>query len=113
MYKPVTPFSVALSLLVPTYSSVSGVAVKSFPNTGERFNGSFRTYGGTERDVSGVFSVEETAVIETWYRPDITSECRIKVESTGAVFEILGSPENIEMRNQYLKFKVRRVKGGA
>jgi hypothetical protein len=33
--------------------------------------------------------------------------------SDGAVFDILGEPENIEMRNQFLKFKVRRVKGGA
>ena len=28
-------------------------------------------------------------------------------------YEILGTPENIEQRNMFLKFKVRRVKGGS
>jgi hypothetical protein len=51
--------------------------------------------------------------VETWFRPDIQSNCRIGVPQTGAVYEILGEPENINMQNQYLKFKVQRVKGGA
>ena len=32
---------------------------------------------------------------------------------TGKVYEILGEVENIDMRNQFAKFKVRAVKGGA
>ena len=64
-------------------------------------------------NVNGLYSVENTAVIETWYRPDIKSDCRIGVPQTGEIYEILGQPENIEMRNQYLKIKVRQIKGGA
>ena len=52
-------------------------------------------------------------MIETWYRPDVTAKCRIKVMQTGDVYEIIGKPENINMRNQYLKFKVQAVEGGA
>ena len=74
---------------------------------------SFKTYGGTEKEVNGVYSVEDTANVETWYRPDITSECRIKLLSTGAVYEIINAPENINMRGKYCKFKVRRINGGA
>jgi hypothetical protein len=32
---------------------------------------------------------------------------------TGVDYEVMGSPENIEMRNQYLVCKVRKVSGGA
>lgn len=112
-YSPAAPFSVPMKLLIPTYTTISGVRKKTYPTDGELFFGSFKTYGGTERDVNGVFSVEDTANIETWFRPDITSGCRIIVADTGAIYEIIGEPENINMRNQYLKFKVSRVKGGA
>ncbi len=113
-YKPFVPFNVALILLVPTYSIVSGVNTKTFPtlSEGNLFYGSFKTYGGTERDVNGLYSIEDTANIECWYRPDIKSDCRIAIPMTGAIYEIFGEPENINMRNQYLRFKVRRVKGG-
>lgn len=113
MYKPSSPFNAALELLVPTTEKVSGVEVKTFPESGVQFFGSVKTYGGTEREVNGLYSIEDTAVIETWYTPTITSACRIKLLQTGGVYEVLGVPENIDLRNQYLRFKIRRVKGGA
>lgn len=75
--------------------------------------GSFKTYGGTGKTVDGIYSITDTAVVETWYRPDITSDCIIALADTGAKYEILNEPENIERRNQFLKFKVQRIKGGA
>lgn len=114
-YKPSLPFSVPMILLSPTYSTVNGVRKKTFPATenGILFYGTFKTYGGTEKVVDGLFSVQDTANIETWYRPEIKSDCQIVIPATGAVYEILSEPENIELRNQFLKFKVSRVKGGA
>lgn len=112
-YKPSLPFFTPMMLYVPTYETISGVRKKVYPETGTLFYASFKTYGGTERDVNGIYSVEDTANIETWYRPDITSECRIERAQDGAMYEILGEPENINMRNQFLKFKIRRIKGGA
>ena len=104
-----------LMLLIPTYSDAYGVAQKTFPamKDGILIYGSFRTFGGTERDVNGLYSIENTATVETWFRPDIKSNCRIGIPATGEVYEILGEPENINMRNQFLKFKVRAIKGGA
>ena len=87
--------------------------MKAFPASGVRFFGSFKTYGGTERDVDGLYSIEDTAIIETWFNPSIKSDCRVKVLQTGNVYEIINEPENVELRNQWLKFKVKRVKGGA
>ena len=77
------------------------------------FFGSFKSYGGTERIVNGIYSIEDTANIETWYRPDISSNCRIARANDGAIFDVINEPENINMRNPFLKFKVKRVKGGA
>ena len=114
-YKPSTPFSTPLMLLVPTYTDAYGVDKKIYPaiEEGILIFGSFKTYGGTERQVNGLYSIENTATIETWYRPDIQSNCRIGVLETGEIYDILGEPENINMRNLYLKFKVLQVRGGA
>lgn len=117
-YKADLSNSIPLVLLVPNTTIVSGVTKKSFPtleealrNNDNLFFGAFKTYGGTERDVNGVYSIEDTANIETWYRPDIKSNCRIARANDGAIFEIINEPEDINQRHQYLKFKVRRVKG--
>lgn len=119
-YKPSFPFNVPYVLLTPTYTTVSGVSKKTFPtvqdalqNESNIFFGNFKTYGGTERDVNGVYSIEDTANVETWFRPDIKSDCRVARAGDEAIYEIINEPENIEMKNQFMKFKVRRVKGGA
>jgi len=115
MYKPSTPFSTALALLIPTYDKALGVPTKTFPTLAEGvpINASFKTYGGSERVENGLYSIVDTADVVTWYRPDIKADCRVAVMQTGAVYEIISEPENIDMRNQYVRFKVRRVKGGA
>lgn len=112
-YKPSFPFSVPAELLIPTYTQSKGVSVKIFPDSGIRLNCSFKTYGGTESTVNGVVTVIDTAIVETWFRPDIKSDCRIKNLQSGQVYEIIGNPENINMRNQFVKFKVKAVEGGA
>lgn len=119
-YRPSLNNSIPLILLSPTTTTVSGVARKTYPTIEEALNikdslffGSFKTYGGTERDVNGVYSIEDTADVETWYRPDIKSDCRVAVANTGKIYDIISEPENINMRNQFLKFKCRIVKGGA
>lgn len=112
-FKPSFPYSTAIELLVPTYTTKKGVPVKSFPDEGIALNASWKTYGGTETNTNDVYTVVDTANVETWYRPDITSDCRIKLIATGQTYEILGRPENINMRNQFVKFKVQAIEGGA
>ena len=114
-FKLTAPLATPMKLLIPHYDLINGVEKKTFPSVdrGILIFGSFRTFGGTDRNVNGLYSVENTATIDTWFRPDITSCCRIALPETGAVYEILGEPENIEMRNQYLRIKVIQVKGGA
>lgn len=113
-YRPELDNTIPLMLLIPTSTVISGVTKKSFPALadGILFYGNFKTYGGTERDVNGIYSIIDTATIECWFRPDIKSDCRIGIPATGAIYEVLNEPENVNMRNQFLRFKVRRVKGG-
>ena len=114
-FRLASPLDVPLMLLQPTYSNQYAVDVKTYPkmSNGVLIYGNFRTFGGTERENNGLYSVENTATVETWYRPDIKSNCRIGVPQTGQVYDILGEPENIGMRNQYLRLKLIEVKGGA
>lgn len=110
-YKPSGPFNVPFFLLTPTYTTSKGVTKKTFIKNEEPFYCSFRTFGGTEKVVNDVIVLEDTASIETWYDPNITAACNIEID--GRQFEILGTPENINMRNQFLKMRVRAIKGGA
>lgn len=110
-YKPQTPYNVPFFLLVPTVKYIKGVKTKVFEKSDEIYYCSFRTFGGTEKTVNDTIVVEDTAVIETWYDPNIKADCAIEVD--GNNYQILGTPENINMRNQYMKFKVQAIKGGA
>lgn len=114
MYRPAeaAEMTTPLILQIPTYSKYNGVECATYTDSPNIIYANFKTYGGTERQVNGIFEVEETAQITCWFRPDITSGCRIKRAADGAVFNILGDPEDIELRHQFLKFKARRIKGG-
>lgn len=111
-YRPSGPFNVPLFIFVPKTKTVKGSPKKIYPDEGELIYCSFKTFGGTESTENGVLTVEDTAVIETWYRPDIKSDCAVE-DVNGNKYEILGTPENINQRNQILKFKIRSVRGGA
>lgn len=112
-FKPNMPFNVPMRLLIPTTKKVQGVVNKKFtePEDGELFYGSFRTFGGTETIENGVYTLVNTATINTWYRPDIKADCRIYLCETEQVYEIVTDPEDINQRHQYLQFKVKKVGG--
>lgn len=112
-YKPQLPFNVPAKILSATFSKVNGVNVKTFTEGKDVIFLSARSYGGTEKVVNGQYVIVDTLTIETWYRPDIRSQDRIKLLDDNSVWEILNTPEDINRRHQYLKFKVERVKGDA
>ena len=114
-YTPTYPFNVPMRLLVPKTEKVKGVLKKTYSDIEESavFYGSFRTFGGNEMVVNDVYSVVDTGTIDTWYRPDIKADCRIYIISTGDTYEIIATPENINMRNQFMQIRVKRIGGGA
>lgn len=110
MYTPSSLFSTAALILKAEYHKVNGVNTKVFVE-GDMIYVSAKSYGGTEREVNGRLVIEDTLQIETWYRPDITSSDVIRLLDDNSEWEIMNNPENIERRNQFLKFKVRRLTG--
>ena len=113
-YKVSEPFNVAMKLLIPQSTMVKGVKKKVYPapaDVTEVFFGSFRTYGGTENFSNEIYTVFHTAIIDTWFNPKITTECLIYLCDTGESFNVISEPENINMRNQFMQFKVEKVGG--
>lgn len=113
MYRPKSSFTTPFMLLVPTYRKELGKLIKIYPDDGDIINVSFKTFGGTETIINDVWSVQDTGEIETWYRPDITADVRMKRMTDGKMYEVVGDPENIEMRNQFMKFKVKSMRGSS
>lgn len=113
-FRPALPFSTPLVLLKPSYLTIQGVRKPAYPEVseGDLIYGSFKSYGGTEAVVNGILSIVDTAEVSTWFRPDIKSDCIIVIAETNERYEILNEPEDIDKRHQFLKFKVKRIKGG-
>ena len=90
-----------------------GVTKKNFtmPEASDQIFGSFRTFGGTESMQDGVYTIVDTAVVDTWYRPDITADCQIYLCDSGQTYDIVSDPEDIDFRHQYMQFKVKKAGG--
>ena len=117
MFKPAKArnMTTPVVLQTPSYTSVQGVNKKTYTDAETLFV-NWSSYGGTELNRDDMIVIEDTAQITTWYNPNITSGARLKRDDgtkNGAIYEIIGEPENYELRNQIMSFKVRRIKGGA
>ena len=132
-------FDVAMKIMIPTTVKIKGVIKKVYKSSTEELFmypfyinkddpiefgrimsyldsikpifGSFKTYGGTENMSNGVYAVFDTAIIDTWWRPDIKSDCQIYICETGEIWDVISNPENIDMRHQFMQFKVQKVGG--
>jgi hypothetical protein len=105
-----------MKLLKPTTTMVKGVAKKVFPDPSKVegvFFGSFRTFGGTEQFSNEVYTILATATVDTWFNPEIKADCQIYLCDTGETYQIISQPENIDVRHQYMQFKVEKVGGKA
>ena len=117
-YKPAAPFATPMYILNPTYQTVKGVPKETWPDIktlgeDDLIFSTFRTFGGTDVFSNDLYTVQSTGTVETWYRPDLKSNTRLYIVGTQETYEILGDPEDIEMRHQYLKIRVRKIGGGA
>lgn len=113
-FKPAYPFDVPMKLLIPTETIVKGTTQKIFPDPetiDEVFFAGFRTFGGTESSVNEIYTVYDTAIVDTWYDPKFKANCRVYDVETGFMWDIISDPEDIGRRHQFLQFKVRKVGG--
>lgn len=70
-----------------------------------------KSYGGTNVIMGNEFKIEDTLDLVTWWRPDITGSCAVEINSV--FYEVIGAPENVEFRNVWIKFKVKRIQNGS
>lgn len=105
----------AAYIVVPTIIHQQGKSVKTFSSPKERFGifCNFKSYGGSEVVNNGVIMVMDTAEVVCWYDPRIKAACRLQLADSGAYYDIIGEPEDIDKAHMFCKFKVQRVKGGA
>lgn len=109
-YKPQLPFNVPAMLLKRSMRKVNGVNQESFTEK-TMFYCAAKSYGGTEKVVNGVYVIEDTWIVDTWYNPAFDKGDRIRFRDDNTEYEILASPENINRRGQYMQFKVVRIGG--
>ena len=109
-YQPQVPFNVAAQHIKRSLKKVNGVNNEVFTD-GDEFFCSAKSYGGTEKTVNGVIVIEDTWVIDTWYNPSFSKGDKIRFLDDKSEYRILASPENINRRGQYMRFKVVRVGG--
>lgn len=109
MWKPnVSQMTTPIKLQTRTETDVNGQPEITYQDkTNAACFCNWKSKGGTESIQSGSLVVEDTAEVVMWYRPDV-SEMDIVLLNHTIPYEII-SLENIEMRNQYLLLKVRRV----
>lgn len=111
-YQPSVPFSVPALHLKRSDEpeKVNGVLQYTYTD-GVQFFCAAKSYGGTENVVNGVVVIEDTWQIDAWYNPAFGKGDRIRFLDDNSEFEILASPENINRRGQYMRFKVSRIGG--
>ena len=91
--------------------NINGINQYTYSEAKEPFFCSAKSYGGTEKHVNGVTVIEDTWNVDTYYNPDFKKGDKIRFLDDGTEFEILASPENINRRGQYMRFKVLHIGG--
>ena len=109
-YKPNLPFNTPIQLLKRSMTKVNGANQPVYTPSITVFC-SAKSYGGTEKEVNGVTVIEDTWSIDTCYHPDFQKGDHIRFLDDSTEYEILASPENIERKCRYMKFKVQRIGG--
>lgn len=111
MYKVNVDQFATHALLQPCIKeSVVGGTKKTYSEEKSDIVCNFKGKGGTEIVHNGVLTIIDTAEVTMRYQPDLKTGDRLILDD-GSIYEVIGAPENIELRNQFLKLKVQRVGG--
>lgn len=108
MFKPNLPYNIKAQWLIPTFEKVNGVNKISYSD-GSFFGCHMKSYGGREQTVNDVYSIIEQWNVETYYNPQINGHYRVKLLSDGSVWKLMSNPENVEMGNKIMLFKMERI----
>lgn len=112
MYKPanIREFITPAVHKKATTSTVDSRSVKTYTEVGT-VRGKFKQKGTAETTANGLTLINEKTTFITWYKADFTAADILTIG--GIDFEIVGNPENVEMRNRYAVLTLERIDGGA
>lgn len=110
-YEANLPFDIPALHLKRSLEKVNGINQEVFTEADEPFSCSAKSYGGTEKQVNGVTVIEDTWIVDTYFNPAFGKGDKIRFLDDGTEYEILASPENINRRGQYMRFKVLHIGG--
>ena len=89
---------------------VNGRLTKDYEIVGT-LRGKFKQKGCAEIGVNGLTVVNDKTSFITWYKSDIEAADVLTIN--GIDYEIIGTPENVEMRGRYTVLNLERISGGA
>lgn len=110
-YQPQAPFNVPFKVLSATLTKVNGVNTTTFVEGTEIYFCSAKAYVGTNKTINDVNAEEDTLTIDTYYIPTLKKNDHIVLLDDNSEWLVPLTPENINRRNQYSRFKVVRVHG--
>lgn len=112
MYKPanIREFITPAVHKKATSETVNGRTRKTYTVAGT-VRGKFKQKGTAETTANGLTVINEKTTFITWFKADFEAKDILTIN--GADFEIIGTPENVEMRNRYSVITLERIDGGA
>ena len=112
MYKPanIREFTTQAVHKKATKNKVNGRTVKTYKEVGT-VRGKFKQKGTAETNANGLTLINEKTTFTTWYKADLAAADILTIN--GVDFEIIGTPENVEMRSRYAVITLERIGGGA
>lgn len=112
MYKPanIREFITPAIHKKATSATVNGRTQKTFTEVG-KVRGKFKQKGTAETTANGLIVLNEKTTFTTWFKADFAAADILTIG--GIDFEIIGQPENVEMRGRYAVLTLERISGGA
>lgn len=110
VYERLQHLNVKFKLIKQKPIIIAGVTTTTEEVIGEFF-ANCQTYGGTATVINGITTYENTGEVTTYYRTDITQDCKVVNLFDNGIYEIISEPENYLYENKALIFKIRRLKG--
>lgn len=110
-YQPNTPFDIPFKVLTLTKTFINGINTQNYKESEDTYFCGIKSYGGTEKVINDVYVIEDTIVVDTYNNVPLKSKDRIKLLDDNSVYEVMNTPEVINRRSPYMRFKGVRVHG--
>ncbi len=89
---------------------INGRSTKTFEVVGN-YRGKFKQKGSVEKLTNGLTIVVTTTTYTTWFNSTLEPSDILTIN--GVDYEIIGEPENVEMRGRYTILNLEKISGGA